>query len=61
MTTDTTSGITSGTVLSPAQWRHREATHRNSVEQLTAGHRERRSRGERHPVWDFMFSYYPLP
>lgn len=64
MTTDTTSGTTfgtrSGTVLSPAQWRHREATHRSCVEQLTAGHRERRSRGERHPVWDFMFSYYPV-
>lgn len=27
---------------------------------LTAAHRERAARGESHPVWDFLFSYYSL-
>ncbi|AHW64258.1 hypothetical protein CGLY_09065 [Corynebacterium glyciniphilum AJ 3170] len=47
-------------VLEPDAWRAEQANHRASVRELTAGHRERRSRGERHPVWDFMFSYYPV-
>ena len=40
-------------------WRERQATHRARVQQLTEGHRQRRAAGERHPVWDFMFTYYP--
>lgn len=34
--------------------------HERQADALTAGHRERRARGERHPVWDFMFTYYPV-
>ena len=34
--------------------------HRDLVEQLTAEQQIRRQRGQRHPVWDFMFSYYPV-
>lgn len=40
-------------------WRERQAAHRERVQRLTEGHRRRRAEGERHPVWDFMFSYYP--
>ncbi len=47
-------------VLEPDVWRAEQAKHASTVAELTAGHRERRSRGERHPVWDFMFSYYPV-
>lgn len=28
--------------------------------QYTEPHRARRTRGERHPVWDFLFEYYPV-
>ncbi|MDI6942214.1 3-methyladenine DNA glycosylase [Microbacterium barkeri] len=44
--------------LSRAQWRAREAAHRERADALTAGHRERAVRGEKHPVWDFLFTYY---
>ena len=47
-------------VLEPEVWRAHQEEHRRAVDELTAGHRARRSRGERHPVWDFMFSYYPV-
>lgn len=46
--------------LEPDTWRALQAEHERAVDELTAGHRARRSRGERHPVWDFMFSYYPV-
>ena len=38
----------------------RKSRHRQRVERLTADHLARRTRGERHPVWDFMFNYYPV-
>ncbi|MGO1990198.1 MAG: hypothetical protein ACTH2Y_00005 [Corynebacterium sp.] len=57
MTTDTRD--LTATVLTPQQWRARQEHHRATVDKLTAGRRERRSRGERHPVWDFMYTYYP--
>ncbi|WP_291477405.1 3-methyladenine DNA glycosylase [Corynebacterium sp.] len=47
-------------VLEPEVWRSHQREHRRAVDELTAGHRARRSRGERHPVWDFMFTYYPV-
>ncbi|MGO1911803.1 MAG: 3-methyladenine DNA glycosylase [Corynebacterium sp.] len=58
MTTDTRD--LTATVLTPQQWRARQEHHRATVDKLTAGRRERRSRGERHPVWDFMYTYYPV-
>ena len=36
-----------------------KAAHEQRVERLTRDHLNRRTRGERHPVWDFMFNYYP--
>ncbi|MFA9269678.1 MAG: 3-methyladenine DNA glycosylase [Baekduiaceae bacterium] len=44
--------------LSEHEWRAREAAHAARVDALTAGHRERRASGERHPVQDFLFEYY---
>lgn len=47
-------------VLPEAEWTGRQAAHERAADALTADHRARRARGERHPVWDFMFSYYPV-
>lgn len=47
-------------VLPVADWTARQDAHTVAADALTAGHRERRGTGERHPVWDFLFSYYPV-
>jgi hypothetical protein len=39
-------------------WTAREHAHQLRADALTADHRERASRGEKHPVWDFLFTYY---
>ncbi|WP_441788764.1 3-methyladenine DNA glycosylase [Leifsonia sp. 2MCAF36] len=39
-------------------WRGRERAHAERADALTADHRERSARGEKHPVWDFLFTYY---
>lgn len=41
-------------------WREAKAAHEARVEELTRDHLHRRSRGQRHPVWDFIFEYYPV-
>lgn len=51
------------TVLAPerlaaAEWRAREHAHAERADALTAGHRVRAARGEKHPVEDFLFTYY---
>lgn len=45
-------------VLAAADWRAREAAHAERADALTAAHRERRARGEKHPIEDFLFTYY---
>ena len=45
-------------VLAPAEWRAREAAHHDRVDGLIAGHLARGRRGEKHPVEDFLFTYY---
>lgn len=48
-------------MLSPrprADWAAEASAHAARVDELTAGHRERRARGEKHPVEDFLFEYY---
>ncbi|MEX5720885.1 3-methyladenine DNA glycosylase [Geodermatophilus maliterrae] len=46
-------------VLLPAEeWTARAAAHDARVERWTAPHRERRRRGQTHPVLDFLFTYY---
>ncbi|WP_345750330.1 3-methyladenine DNA glycosylase [Microbacterium rhizophilus] len=44
--------------LAQEEWRARERAHEERADALTAAHRARASRGERHPVWDFLFTYY---
>ncbi len=44
--------------LQPAAWRPRAEAHETRVRELTDAHLVRKSRGEKHPVADFMFDYY---
>ncbi|HEV2779327.1 MAG TPA: 3-methyladenine DNA glycosylase [Actinophytocola sp.] len=45
-------------VLDEPEWRARRAAHEARVRRWTDPHQRRQSRGEKHPVLDFMFSYY---
>nr|WP_127475644.1 3-methyladenine DNA glycosylase [Microbacterium sulfonylureivorans] len=45
-------------VLGAAEWHALEDAHASRADALTAGHRARAARGERHPVEDFLFTYY---
>ncbi|MFB8190827.1 3-methyladenine DNA glycosylase [Microbacterium sp. NPDC055988] len=40
------------------EWLTREQAHQERADTLTAGHRERAARSEKHPVWDFLHTYY---
>jgi hypothetical protein len=44
--------------LSSQEWRSREAAHTARAHALTAAAIARRGRGEKHPVEDFLFTYY---
>ncbi|OXM72356.1 3-methyladenine DNA glycosylase [Amycolatopsis sp. KNN50.9b] len=46
-------------VLTEDEWRAREREHVARVRRWTVPYQERRSRGEKHPVHDFLFQYYP--
>jgi hypothetical protein len=46
------------TILTAVEWQERIAAHEMRVERWAAPHRERRGRGETHPVHDFLFTYY---
>jgi hypothetical protein len=45
-------------VLTADEWRARAAAHAKRVGSWTAEHLARRRRGEAHPIWDFLFTYY---
>jgi hypothetical protein len=47
-----------GRLLAAAEWRDAEERHHARADALTAEHRARASRGEKHPVEDFLFTYY---
>ncbi|MFL1376612.1 3-methyladenine DNA glycosylase [Nocardiopsis protaetiae] len=47
-------------VLAEETWRGRARRHEERVDALTADHLRRRRAGERHPVEDFLFTYYNL-
>ncbi|TGD88187.1 3-methyladenine DNA glycosylase [Mycolicibacterium sp. CH28] len=47
-------------VLAEADWTGRAAAHQSRVETFTGPHARRARRGEAHPVWDFLFTYYSL-
>ena len=57
---DGQTGCAEARVLAPEDWTVRAQAHRDRVDAFTAGHRGRASRGETHPVWDFLFTYYSL-
>lgn len=46
--------------LSEPEWRERTEEHTRRVDALVSDHLRRRRRGERHPVEDFLFTYYSL-
>jgi hypothetical protein len=50
---------TSLVVLEEDAWRERARLHAERVDAWTEGRRARASRGQRHPVDDFLFEYYP--
>jgi hypothetical protein len=45
-------------LLAEDEWQARQAAHQDRVRQWTEPHRQRKSRGEKHPVRDFLFTYY---
>ena len=45
-------------VLTEEHWRARQASHENRVRPFTDGFLARRSAGRKHPVEDFLFTYY---
>jgi hypothetical protein len=46
------------TLLAADEWQQRTAAHEERIDRWAAPHRERRTRGETHPVHDFLFTYY---
>lgn len=45
-------------ILDESVWRERQRAHELRVRQWTDPHQERAARGEKHPVYDFLFDYY---
>lgn len=48
------------TILTRDTWEPLQTRHRDRAEALVADHLARRRRGEKHPVYDFLFEYYPV-
>jgi hypothetical protein len=46
------------TLLSEPEWRARQCAHEARVRGWTDSHQSRAARGEKHPVYDFLFTYY---
>ena len=46
--------------LAETDWTERERRHAERVDEFVAPHAARAQRGEAHPVWDFLFTYYSL-
>lgn len=44
--------------LAPPEWQARRAAHERRVDGWILPHRQRAAAGVRHPVYDFLFSYY---
>ena len=45
-------------LLTEPAWRARQGAHVARVQAWIGPHLERAARGEKHPVWDFLFHYY---
>lgn len=48
------------TALPRAEWEELMRAHEERARVWVDPHLERRSRGERHPIWDFLFDYYAV-
>lgn len=48
------------THLTEREWRAREQDHYARIRPWTAPHRRRRSQAQKHPIFDFLFTYYSL-
>ena len=57
-TLDVVTATIAAEVLSGPQWRARRAAHQARVDGWIAAHRDRRRVGHKHPVEDFLFTYY---
>jgi len=44
--------------LATADWKERQRAHETRVREWTDAHQARTARGGKHPVYDFLFSYY---
>lgn len=53
-------GQTAQRVRDESDWTAAQQRHRDRVERFLAPHLARQTRGEPHPVWDFLFTYYSL-
>lgn len=53
-----TSSSSTSTVLAAPSWGARQQAHEARVRLWTDPHQARTARGERHPVYDFLFDYY---
>ncbi|WP_435405002.1 3-methyladenine DNA glycosylase [Microbacterium aurantiacum] len=49
---------TASASLAAEEWRCLESRHQHRADDMTRAHRDRATRGERHPVEDFLFRYY---
>jgi hypothetical protein len=49
---------TTTVILAEAAWRERQRAHEARVRGWTDSHQARSARGEKHPVYDFLFTYY---
>ena len=47
-------------VMPQEEWALKQTAHRDRLARWTIPHLERRSRGTKHPVEDFLFEYYPF-
>lgn len=47
-------------ILAREEWADRARAHAGRADRLCADHLDRRARGVKHPVWDFLFTYYPV-
>lgn len=52
------STLVASPVLPRAAWEDRATSHAHRADALTADHRARASRAQKHPVEDFLFTYY---
>lgn len=53
--------VTEFEVIGETEWMALSAAHLEAAQSFTLRPRKRRDRGERHPVEDFLFEYYPYP